>query len=420
MQPVQCPEVPKYAEGLRQIEAFADVREILTSPNFETTGAEERTVFLGDTLITTNGQRHSELKQMLSPLMSRQAIASYELHLVEPVIRQVIIELRAKALNEGSARVDAIELIQAALTRIAAKVTGVDNVDNPERTETFRLLVMTLSEATTASFSKRPFQELIQQGRDAVDALVGGFLKPALDRRMELAQRHRDGEIELAELPRDLLMTLCLKEDVLRLEEPGTIPYVWRQCALFLTGSIKTTTHSLPHVFFHLDEWVCDHPDDREKRTDVEFLHQAVAESMRLHQSAPIRFRTAITDVTLGSGVEVAAGEVLALHTPRANMQQEVFGPDARYFNPYREIPTGTQPWGLTFGAGAHACLGRNLVIGVQNKGDEKHGTHGTAVRVLLSLFELGADLDPQEPPRRAVDTMHDNFETMPLVLRNV
>ena len=60
----------------------------MKSPDFVMAGAEERTIFLEDTLIMSEGQRHSELKQLFAPLMSRQAVAYYELHLVEPVIQE--------------------------------------------------------------------------------------------------------------------------------------------------------------------------------------------------------------------------------------------------------------------------------------------------------------------------------------------
>jgi len=418
MQPVQDPPVPEHVKKLQRIDTYNEISEIMTSPDFLMSGGEERTIFLEDTLIMSEGQRHSELKQLFAPLMSRQAVAYYELHLVEPVIRSVIDEIKARPDADGNIRLDAVRLIHAALTRISAQITGIDGVDTPERTERFRKLVLILSESTTGSFSRRP-AETIQMGRDATAALVDEFMQTSLDRRIELATRHRAGELEMADLPRDVLMSLCLKDDLARPDDGEKIPYVWRQCALFLTAAIKTTSHSLPHVFFHLDEWIRAHPEDREKLSDPEFLHKAAAESFRLHQTSPARFRSAARDVTLSTGRKVAQGEMVALYAPAANVQTEVFGEDGRYFNPRREVPKGMQPWGMTFGLGVHSCIGRNLVTGIQNKADDKHGTHGTAVRILKALYDLGAELDPVNPPTRPEESMHDTFETMPMILRN-
>src|SRR6476469_8046812 len=138
MQPVKDPAVPDFVKRLQRIDTYNEIKEIMTSPDFMMAGAEERTIFLEDTLIMSEGQRHSELKQLFSPLMSRQAMVYYELHLVEPVIQKVIAELKGRPDADGKVRLDAVELIQAALTRISAAVTGVDGVDTPERTERFR------------------------------------------------------------------------------------------------------------------------------------------------------------------------------------------------------------------------------------------------------------------------------------------
>ena len=270
MQPVKDPAIPDFVKRLQRIDTYNEIKEIMTSPDFMMAGAEERTIFLEDTLIMSEGQRHSELKQLFSPLMSRQAMVYYELHLVEPVIQRVIAEFKGKPDADGKVRLDAVKLIQAALTRISAAVTGVDGVDTPERTERFRRLVLTLSEATTGSFSKAPVEEVIGKGRDAMGALVTEYLQASLDRRILLARHHRSGEIELSDLPRDMLMSMCLQDDLSRPDDGEKIRYVWRQCALFLTGSIKTTSHSLPHVFFHIDEWIREHPEDGAKLIDPE------------------------------------------------------------------------------------------------------------------------------------------------------
>lgn len=418
MQPVLDPIVPELVKRLQRIDTYAEIEEIMKSPDFMMAGGEERTVFLEDTLIMSEGQRHSDLKQLFSPLFSRQAIAYYELHLVEPVIASAIAKMHTRRGPDGLLRTDVVPFIQATLTRISAQVTGVDGVDTPERTERFRDLILTLSAATTGTFSTVPQVEMIRAGKEAMAALVDEYLQASLDRRIELVQRHRAGEVEKDALPRDVLTSMCLQNDLLHADDDEKIPYRWRQCAQFLTAAIKTTSHSLPHVFIHLDEWLKEHPADKEKLGDPEFLHRAAGESFRLHQTTPARFRAAVRDVTLSTGRKVAQGEMVALHAPIANVQTEVFGADARYFNPWREVPKGMQPWGMTFGLGVHSCIGRNLVTGIMNSGDAKHGTHGTAVRIMMALYKLGAELDPDNLPKRPADSLHDTYESVPMILR--
>jgi cytochrome P450 len=420
MTPVADPHVPEFVKRLQRIDTYAEVEEIMRSSDFMMAGGPERTIFLEDTLIMSEGSRHTELKQLFTPLMSRRALAYYELHLVEPVIRGAIAEMVTKRGPDGLVRTDAVPFIKAALTRISASVTGVDGVDTPARTDRFRDLVLLLSTATTGSFSTRPVDIVLQEGRDAMAELVRDYMQVSLDRRIELVRRHRAGEIGMEDLTRDVLTSMAMQDDLSHPDDGEKIPYVWRQCALFLTGSIKTTSHSLPHVFVHLDEWLREHPEDKARLDDPEFLHRASAESFRLHQTSPARFRAAVTDVTLSTGRNVAAGEMVAIHAPVANVQTEVFGEDARLFNPWRTVPAGKQPWGMSFGLGTHICPGRSLVTGLLNKGDEKHGTHGMAVKIMLALYGLGAELDPENPPLRPHDSMHDHYDSVPMILRDV
>jgi cytochrome P450 len=412
------PQVPEFVDGLQRVDTYAEIEEVMKSPDFAMDGAAERTIFLEDTLIMSEGPRHSELKQLFAPLMSRQAVAYYELHLVEPVVRAAMADLASRRSPDGLVRTDVVPLVHAALTRISALVTGVDGVDTPERTERFRKLVLTLGSATSGVFYTRPQADMIQSGKDAMGALVKDFLQASLDRRIDLVKRHRAGQVSIEELPRDMLTSLCLKDDLSRPDDHEKIPYVWRHCALFLTASIKTTSHILPHVFVHLDEWIREHPEDKEKLTDPEFLHAAAAESFRLHHTSPVRFRTAVRDVTLSTGRSVAKGEMVTLNVTAANSETRVFGDDAGQFDPFRKTPQGMQAWGLAFGLGVHSCLGRNLVTGIMNKGDEKHGTHGTAVRIMMALYERGADLDPDHPPERVSGSLLDMYESVSMVLR--
>ena len=420
MKPVRDPAVPPFVNQFQRVDSYAEINEIMRSPDFHQGGAPERRTFFDGTLIFAEGKDHSDQKQQFANIMSRQALAYYELNLLQPVIDKVIEELKVSRGQDGLVHADVVALVKIMLNRISAAVTGVDGVDTPERTERFKDLVIKLGEATAGQFTTLDKDLVVQEGKEALQSLVDGFLQPSLDRRIELVKKFKAGEVEKEDLPRDMLTTLCLHDDLSRPDDDQKIPYVWRQCSLFLTAAIQTTTHTLPHVIVHLEEWFSEHPEDREKATDPEFVRKAAAESLRLHQTSPVKFRIAAKDVNLSTGRRVAEGEMVALFAPPANLEQELFGEDARYFNPYREAPKGIAPWGLTFGSGVHSCLGQNLVTGIRGKSDEKFGTHGTMVRIVKTLYDLGAELDPENPPRRMSVSYHDTFESVPIILRHL
>jgi hypothetical protein len=51
-------------------------------------------------------------------------------------------------------------------------------------------------------------------------------------------------------------------------------------------------------------------------------------------------------------------------------------------------------PYGLTFGAAPHMCIGKRIVVGVKGEG-------GSHVDILRLLFEAGVRLDPDRQPVR-------------------
>ena len=306
-------------------------------------------------------------------------------------------------------------LIRIMLHRISAAVAGVDGVDTPERTERFRQLVAKLGDAASSTFARGDKAAVIAEGQRTVAALVDEFMAPSLHRRRGLAKKFQTGEVARADLPRDVLMMICLKGEDVRAGDTDYEAYVWRECMLFLHAATQTTTHALPHVPVHIHDWLSVHAEDRAKLTDAEFLHRAVEESLRLHQASPVRFRTAAKDVTLSTGRKVAENEMVALWVPEANVDTAVFGPDARAFNPNRPAAEKARAWGLTFGVGVHMCMGRALVTGLQRG---EGNTEGTMVKILKSLYARGMSLDPARPPKRIASSFHDSYESVPIVLR--
>lgn len=418
MQPVPDPIIPEFAASLQQVSDYAEINEVMTSPDFVQGGAPVRRVFLDDTLMFAEGQRHFELKRMFQDLVSRDAMAYYEKRLLGPTINEVMADLLATADAKGVVRTDLISFTHTVLHKISAGVTGVDGVDTPERCLRFKDLVTALGKGIAAQFATGDIPSIVEKAKRDLQALVDEFLQTSLDRRKDLARAFKQGSIANEDLPRDALMMLCLQDDLSRPDDHEKVPYIWRQAAIFLSAAVQTTTHTFPHVVVHIDEWCQEHPEDRAKLLDSEFLHACVAEALRLHQTAPVRLRIAARDTVLSTGRKVAEGEMLSLQASHANMDPAIFGENPRLFNPYRPKPEGAQPWGMTFGAGRHMCMGRNLVVGLWGKGDKEHGTEGEMVSILRALYERGCVLDPDRPLVRNRESFHDTFESVPIVLQ--
>lgn len=411
---------PPWFSDMVRVETYAEIDEILKSADFLQGSHRESGMFLGGTLLTTDGSVHAERRKLFNALFSRAANQHYEHAALVPVIGELMRELEGSARGaDGLVRADVVPLIRSMLFRITAIVAGLDGVDTPERTERLRFLVERVGEGASVEWSVRPHGEVIAEALAYREELIREYYQPSFDRRQELARRLRAGEIGKADLPQDVFMLVALHVDGL---DPTDATYVWREASLFVIASVQTTTHTLPHVVRHVYEWCRAHPEDAPRMQDPDFLRRAAGESLRLHAPTPTLTRLAARDTRLkSSGLEIRAGQRVALFFPLANREKAIFGPDAGQFNPHREAPQGLQPWGLSFGAGIHMCIGRSLVTGMFNRTDDATGTEGTMVKIVRTLFEAGAELDPQDPPERGhAVSYHDHYARFPVVLRNV
>jgi cytochrome P450 len=100
-----------------------------------------------------------------------------------------------------------------------------------------------------------------------------------------------------------------------------------------------------------------------------------------------------------------------------ANRDVSVFGPDAADFNPHRQRARN-HPYGLTFGAGIHVCIGRELTTGTLT-GSEA-GSVGVIVRLLQELLAAGMELDPANPPGLIPGTAQRKHASFPILLTSV
>ena len=410
--------VSEFLAQFPRVDSYAEIDEVLRSPDFiQGSHFESKPVF-GGSLVVTDGPEHRQRRKTLMVMFSHQALQRNERELLAPAITQAFEALKNSRGADGLARLDLVGLLRGLTIQISASVTGVDGAEDPERRARLQALVARLEAASGVEWSTRNKEEVMQEGISARRELIRDFLQPALDRRITLVRRHKAGGLQKADLPADLLAVLAEQgED----GKGGEEDPIWRECALFLVAGTQTTSHAIPHVVWHLDQWWTQHPEQRERATDTEFLRAAANESLRLHQPVPALLRMAVKDVALKcSGRSFKMGDRIALHFSSANREAQSFGDNVEVFDPLRPFSRKPPPWGLTFGSGAHTCIGRALVTGLSRHYDDADPTYGTIVGVLRALYQAGATLDPADPPRRNTDSFHDAFARMPIVLRNL
>jgi cytochrome P450 len=131
--------------------------------------------------------------------------------------------------------------------------------------------------------------------------------------------------------------------------------------------------------------------------------------------------RAPLEDVRLSSGRLIRKGDYIALDLNAVNRREDVFGPDARSFNPYRNpVRKGVHGYGESFGAGAHVCPGRLIAVGAASPAATRTSEDsriGVMVRLLEELFRYDVTLDPDDPPVLREDTQADRYARFSVLL---
>ncbi|MGF7162591.1 cytochrome P450 [Rhodoligotrophos appendicifer] len=405
-------DLPSVAH-MTQISRFDEINQILLSSNFIQGGfTEARERLITDTLITVDGKRHSRRRGILSRIMNDSHIAAMREQFLNPVISQTLTALAdSVGQKDGVLNADLVPLAQRCIQRIAAAVAGIDCRNDAETTDRLVTLVKRIGAGVQVEFSTQPAAKVLSDAQIAQQEFYDEFFKASYDRRTALADEVKQGKREPSDLPKDVLMQTIL-HDTDAWDGDDGLPL--REICLFLVGASATTTGSLILLFLRLEEWFEEHPEDRALiESDPNFLRSAAFESLRLTVGAPARVRIALQDVQLASGREIKQGESVALLLIPANMSKDRFGPDADKFNPHRDVGN-LAPWGLSFGAGAHACPGRPLVVGNRSM-KARNEIDGSLVSLARGLYRAGITLDETRPPVPETATHYSAFKEVPI-----
>ncbi len=391
--------------NIPRLTAYHDVDHVLRSKDFVQAGGghRENAPMTLHTVVSLSDQDHFERRRLEAPVFSRQSLSDCEQEVLGPTIATVLANYRVPATGAAEVRTDLLLLARDILTRVSARIVGIDVGDDPDDVMRLATYADRLSDGHNVDWSSRDHAEVMRVALDAKQRFVAEYFVPSWERR-------RTALAAATTVPVDLLVSMIGGTDHF---QKWDLDAVVRETILFLTAAIGSPARALPYVVSELENWLADHAEDRAKLADADFIRNAINETLRLHTPGSPKLRRASCDVTLPSGRHVREGEDVAADIAAANHDAQVFGADATAFNPRRAV-SGVQPFGVAFGAGPHTCIGLFMTIG-KAAADGAEPT-GVLVRLLLELYRVGMHLDPDRPPTRQPDNPK-RFATLPILM---
>jgi len=354
----------------------------------------------GDTLSSLHGEPHRQRRRALSALFGRNSHQWYRETVIDPVIRRNLQAALDTAGADGVVRLDLVPFAHRLFVQLTAKLVGLDGVETAEGADDLAELFERMHASAGLTV---PREGLTEKGMTdslwARDEFKERYFDPSRAVRAELVARYERGELAEAELPRDYLTLVARGADTFDTEAS-----VFNQTFPLFNGSTGTSTSMVLHTLDNLLTWFEQHPGDRARQNDPEFLQRALRETIRLQNPGlPAITRMAIEDVELPSGRRFAAGDVVNLLLPATNRDPSVFAEKADEFDLGRTVPSGVHDYALGFGGGVHMCPATPLVLG-------EGGISGTVVPAVAALLEAGIERDrPEGDVRRPAAT--DPFE---------
>lgn len=394
------------------IDTFREAREIYRSKELRQGLYDAGAVVMEGVLVNLHGDEHKRRRRLENRTFRRDTFDHYERDLFPDVVERTL----APVLAEG--RTDLVHFGHALMLNLAAVTAGVDRPRGDEE-ETARLhgYVQYFIEGATLGHSTLDKGERTAVIADQLQKWRVEFLQPSIDRRRAVAAQVEAGEADESELPRDILTALLLHNDELGIGDDT----LTREIAFFLLAGAHTSATALVRTVDLALGWLDEHPEDRERLcSDRLFVQRCVHETIRLNPSSPTGVRRALADVTLRSGTQIHEGDLVTIDLSAVNRDAEVFGADAARFDPTRTTPDGVAPFGLSFAAGMHVCIGQDLAAGVIAAGDDDPGDKhlfGLVPVAVQRFFQAGVRRDPEHPPARDTTTSRPYWSDYPVLL---
>ena len=385
----------------------------LRQPDLRQSLYDAAALMMEHVLVNLHGDAHRQRRTVESSVFRKDVFLRYE----KSVLPRTLDETLAPYAAAGGG--DLVDIGYRIMMNLTVDFAGIDRpLRTPEETGELLALLKDFSLAPALGQSlEADVEPRRQRIRDAMARFDRSFLQPSLSRRRALLADHQAGRIAKSELPADVLMALVADQDRLRMTGPQLV----QEGIFYMLAGAHTTIHSLTHAVHEILEWVAAAPERAAAfRADPFFVQRCIYESVRLHPSSPVAKRRALAGLALADGSRVAAGEDVVVDLRAANRSADLFGPSPDSFDPHRTVAKGVLPYGLSMGHGMHACLGRNLAIGVEPRPGADPALHqyGVVPLIVAALLRRGIVRDPAGQPSRDETITRVTWSRYPIIFR--
>jgi cytochrome P450 len=308
---------------------YADVRQVLIDPRFSRAAANARgpgasetgiAILAAESMNAMDPPEHTRLRRLVAGAFTARRVEE-----LRPKVRALVDELLAE-MAALPRPVDLVEHFSLPLpVRVICELLGV----SPEDQHIFHAW----SDTIMSDASRDP-----QEIRATIENLIEYFTKLIADKRAA---------------PADDLMTalIAARDEGDRLTEKELL----NLCLGLLIAGHETTANQINMFLLTLLTF----PEEYQRlAASPELVGQAVEELMRFVQlgdGSAAGLPRVTTEAVELSGVTIPAGSIVVTSSPAANRDESVF-PDPDRLDLSRVV---TQH--LSFGAGAHHCLGAQL-----------------------------------------------------------
>lgn len=411
---MQPETLPPFLRGVPEITSYDGVKALLKSKALESATHEESIDFGRRTILTIDGEEHFDRRRMESPMLSREALKSYERSILMKTIDHCMADVSVGA--GGLPECDLTDLITRMLLEIGATIVGLDDVETEARSERLREVRDPMMRAFIVEFELEDHEPIIAEGLKWKDVFRDEFVLPSKERRQAEIEALREAGDEAG--LEALEGTNLINQMLLHWDDSWDDDLVVRESLLYLIASGHSTTTAITHAIKELSEWFDAHPEEYELRHDPDFLTKAAMETLRLHSPTPGILRRAVEAVEIednGKVVSLRPGDLVSGNISAASRDESHFGEGWNSFNPHREVERTTNRYGAAFGGGTHVCIGRQLVLGNYARGEQEGEYFGVFVRILRRLYEAGIRFPEGFRPQQA-HSGHDRYEHFPVV----